>query len=45
MLTPSLPSPPSSLVADEDRVWVGRRLAELNEKHFKEKLGRVLGTE
>ena len=32
-------------MTDEDRVWVGRRLAELNEKHFKEKLGRVLGTE
>ena len=36
---------PPRLVTDEDRVWVGRQVAELNEKHFKEKIARVLGTD
>jgi dynein heavy chain, axonemal len=32
-------------VNDEDRLWMGRALTELTEKHFKEKLSRVLNTE
>lgn len=31
------------LVSDEDRLWTGRLLESLTEKHFKEKLGRLLG--
>ena len=33
------------LVTDEDRVWVGTQVAELSEKHFREKISRVLGTD
>lgn len=31
------------LVDDDDRLWVGRRLGELVESHFKEKITRILG--
>lgn len=42
---PSAPHFKHRLVTDEDRVWVGTQVAELNEKHFKEKISRVLGTD
>lgn len=31
------------LVDEPDRLWVGRLLEELTEKHFKQQLGRLLG--
>lgn len=33
------------LVDDTDRLWVGQKLADLAEAHFKEKITRVLGVE